>query len=98
MNPLPLTPDTPLKKQLAKHDKLFRFRKPACPHCGREMLAQVTGCVQQADGTWAADSVDITCSDRRCADTVGPNDHQGTWQPVIDAILHGINARYYFEG
>lgn len=96
MHPLPHMPITPLPKQLAPSGKVFRFRKPPCPHCGRVMLAQVTGTVQEPDGTWAADSVDITCSDRKCADTVGPNDHQGTWQPVIDAIVKGINARYYF--
>jgi len=97
MNPLPLTPDTPLAKQLAPRGKVFRFRKPACPHCAQPMLAQVTGWVQEPDGTWAADSIDIRCSSERCDAQVGPNDHQGTWQPVIDAILKGINARYYFK-
>lgn len=98
MNPLPPTPNTVLPKQLARPGKVFRFRKPTCPHCARPMLAQVTGTVQEPDGTWAADSLDIECSDRKCAETLGPRDTQSTWQPVIDAIKKGINARYYFEG
>jgi len=60
------------------------------------MKAAVTGCTE-ANGLWLADSVDIACSNRRCDEQEpGPMDHQGTWQPVIDAILADINSKWHF--
>lgn len=75
----------------------FTFNHIACPHCGSPMHAYVTGSIHNtAQGVWDADSVDISCTDRACDETVGPNDTQDVWQPVINRILEDINTHWHF--
>jgi hypothetical protein len=39
----------------------FSFSKPSCPYCGGKLVAEVDEWTQEADGSWAAQTLDITC-------------------------------------
>lgn len=40
---------------------IFSFRKPVCPYCGGKLTATANEWSQEPDGTWVAETLDLSC-------------------------------------
>jgi hypothetical protein len=91
--------------QLVDEGKEFRFKK-LCPYCKADLTYEAEGWVQDDNGQWMADSLDVKCHSE-------PDMEDGeAWEewlrvhsempyvhqlPVDTQVLNWINERYRFK-
>ena len=74
-----------------------------CPYCGAALTVKVTGSVQEDDGSWLPDEVDVTCASEP-ADVMGKewreflDSHSYmpyvNWHPMTEDVKEWAQANY----
>jgi hypothetical protein len=97
----------PVKHELLSRESVIDI--PAgvrlCPYCGAKLRASFDWWTQQDDGSWMAESVDVSCVEEPDIDEDDWEDFWGNhsqmpyvyWMPAQTAVLEWVNKTYRFE-
>jgi len=75
------------------HKHRFSFTAPPCPYCGKKLVAEVDEWTQEPDGSWTAQTLDITCTSEPDIDG---DEWEGWWAGHSQDYCqgwHGIHDR-----
>lgn len=83
----------------------FSFSKPACPYCGGKLVAEADEWSQEPDGSWVAETLDITCTTEPDIDgddweawwAGHSQDYCQGWREIHDSLIAYLTRTTRFE-
>lgn len=85
-------------KKIIKSDEIINIPSEVaiCPYCDGKLACSANSWIQEKDGTWLADELDLDCENEMLNDDIHNDMPYIYWLPVAEKVKAWVNKTYEF--